>query len=123
MNKWPITTQKETKHNGSPGKCKSKAQSDSTHTNSVPPVRKSESIVRDVKTWGCRGSSVVKTASPSDQSCIPSTWKLTTIHNSSSKRSDVFFWYLWTPDIHVVHRHTCKENAHTHEIKINTSLF
>lgn len=93
MNKWPITTQKETKHYDSPGKCKPKAQSDSTHTSSVPQVRKSESVDRDVKTWGCREGIAqwLRWLLYLIRVVFLTPGSSTTIHNSCSKESDIFF--------------------------------
>lgn len=41
--------------------------------------------------------------------CVPVlTWQLPTNHNPSSRRSNAFFQRLWTPGMHMVHKHTCK---------------
>lgn len=37
----------------------------------------------------------------------PTRW-FTTIHNSSSTRSDAVFWRLWVPGTLMVHRYTCR---------------
>lgn len=39
------------------------------------------------------------------------TWWLITISNSRVRGSDAF-WPLWAPGMHMVHRHTCKQNTH-----------
>jgi hypothetical protein len=44
------------------------------------------------------------------------TWWLTIISNSSSKGSNATFLSLWTPGMNVVHRHTWRQNTHTHKI-------
>jgi hypothetical protein len=49
-----------------------------------------------------------------------STEQLTTMCNSGCRESDTLFWPLWVSSIHVVHRHTCRQNTHTY--KISTSL-
>ena len=38
--------------------------------------------------------------------------------NSSSRESDALPWSLWELGIHVVHRYTCRQNSHTHFLKI-----
>ena len=35
----------------------------------------------------------------------------------SSKGSDTLLWSPWVPGMQVVLRHTCKQNAHTHNTK------
>jgi len=37
------------------------------------------------------------------------------VWNSSSRSSDALFQPPQTPDIHTVHRHTCRQNTHTHK--------
>ena len=33
---------------------------------------------------------------------------------------NAFFWLPWAPGIHVFHRHSCRQNPHTHKINKNT---
>ena len=49
------------------------------------------------------------------------TWELTTIYNSSSRRSNALFWFLWTSSTYVVYRPTCRQNTYMHKnnLKIN----
>lgn len=47
----------------------------------------------------------------------PATWWITTIRNSSSRRSDTIFWPLKAPGMHTVHRRTCRPNPQTHKTK------
>lgn len=49
-----------------------------------------------------------------DPGSIPSSWQFTSVCNSSSRESDVLFW--WASGIHVAHRHTCRQNTYTHKI-------
>lgn len=42
------------------------------------------------------------------------TWWLKTAHKSSFKESDVFFWHAGPPGMHVIHKHTSRQNIHTH---------
>lgn len=44
----------------------------------------------------------------------PHRW-LTTASNFSSRGCDAFFWSPQARDTYVVHRHTCKQNTHTHK--------
>ena len=49
-----------------------------------------------------------------------STWQLTTVCNSSPRGSDILFWPPWIPGIHMVHRHTCKQNIYIYKVKKKT---
>ena len=49
---------------------------------------------------------------------IPSTHTITDICNSSSRGSDAMLWALWTPDMHGVHRHTCRLNTHMQALNV-----
>lgn len=42
-----------------------------------------------------------------------------TIFQSSSRWSDTFFWPVWVPGMHSMHRHIWRQNTHSHKIKIN----
>ena len=61
---------------------------------------------------------------PEDQSLIPRThiYWLIVICNSSYRAYRALSWPPWVPDMQVVHRHTCWEDAHTNKIKINKPL-
>ena len=62
---------------------------------------------------GWRVGSVVKSTGCSYRGAgfpVPA-WQLTTIPNSSSRGSDVLFWFMHTPDMHVVHRDRCRRNT------------
>lgn len=50
------------------------------------------------------------------------TLLLTTISNSSSKRSDPLFCPAQTPGMSVIHRHTRRENTHTYKWEQKTNL-
>lgn len=47
---------------------------------------------------------------------VPTEWLITS-YSSSPKRSNVLFWILWAPDMHVLHEQTCRQTF-THRIKI-----
>lgn len=40
-------------------------------------------------------------------------WRLTTVHNSNSRESDIFFWPTHVPGIHTVHVHTYMQAKHS----------
>ena len=43
------------------------------------------------------------------------------VYTSSRGGSNALSWFLWAPGTHVIHRHTCKQNIHTHkELRIYT---
>lgn len=46
------------------------------------------------------------------------TMQLTTVHNSSSKRSDALFWPLWARGTHMVPGYTPRQNTHTHKFSL-----
>lgn len=49
---------------------------------------------------------------------IPST-QLMTIYNMSFNDSDTLFWTQRAPYMHMIHRHTYRQNIFAHKIKIN----
>jgi hypothetical protein len=62
-------------------------------------------------------------ALPEDLGSIPSTDMVShSSCNFSSRESKGFFWSPWAPGMHVLHRHTCRINAHTYKIKINLKI-
>jgi hypothetical protein len=52
---------------------------------------------------------------PKNPGSIPSTHRVA--HNCL-KLNNGFFWSLWAPGMHMVHIYTCKQNTHTHKIKV-----
>lgn len=42
--------------------------------------------------------------------------------NSSSRKSDTFFWPLWVPSVHALHRHTNRQNTHVHKVKVKNKV-
>jgi hypothetical protein len=58
-----------------------------------------------------------------DFSLLPSPAQcLRRVYYPSSRGSDAFFWALRAPGIHMVHRHTCRKNTHTHKIETDEFL-
>lgn len=53
---------------------------------------------------------------------LASTWKLTTICNSSHSLPDSLFWLLRSPGTHEVRRHTCRQNTYTRNINQQKTL-
>lgn len=47
------------------------------------------------------------------------TWSFTATDNSCSREADILPWSLWAQ--HVCSTQTCRQNAQTHKIRINTS--
>lgn len=45
------------------------------------------------------------------------TWKLTTVCNSNSKKPKTLDWSLQVLGTHVIHKHSCMKNNHTHTNK------
>ena len=65
-----------------------------------------------------RGLVRVLTALPEDLGLIPSTHMVANnVYNFSSRGSDVIFWPLRAPGMHVVLRYACRQNKHTLKMK------
>lgn len=67
---------------------------------------------------------VLRGALAESQVWFPKPAWLLTVHNSSSRGFRTLFWPppvpgMSVPGKHKVYTHTCRQNAHTHKIKIN----
>jgi hypothetical protein len=51
-----------------------------------------------------------------DPDLVPGT--LIAAYTLSFNRSETFVWPLWAPHAHMVHRHTCRQNAHKFVLEI-----
>lgn len=76
-------------------------------------------VFRDFKGWNLTGEMAqwlrVLAALPEDPGSIPAPHGGSQTQNSSSGRSSALFWPPCIPDMHVTHRHTCRQSTYTHK--------
>lgn len=50
-----------------------------------------------------------------DLGSVPSTKQLTTSLTAGAGEFNALFWLLRAPGMHILYKHTCKQNAHKHK--------